>query len=366
MKIEILKDHLEHAVGIASRVANKNLSLPVLGCAVLIATEGRIVLRATNLDVSIEVLIKGKVEETGLVAVPAHILAQTVQTATDDKLTLVATNTTLTIKGSHGSAKIKTVDGADFPTLPFVKEGEGVSVTLPTKELSRALKSVSFAVSSSGMRPELSSVYMELTDGILITAATDSFRLAETRVPVKTKSNITPVLIPQRNITDLLRVIGDAETTELRIGEGQVTAIVDGSYITSRTIDGVFPEYQAIIPEDFATSATTLTEDALKAFRKVSVFVENSGQVTLSASPKNKVFTVESQNSQVGETREEIESVVEGDEVVINFNVRYILDALSVITSDSAVFSIAGVGKPMVISDVPERGFTYLVMPMNK
>lgn len=366
MKIEILKEHLESAVALAARTANKNLSLPVLGCAVFVVSDDRAVLRATNLDVSMEVAVKAKVFESGTVAVPAHILSQTIGTATDSKITLSSDETTLTIKGVHGSAKIKTVDPSDFPTLPFVKEGEGASVVLPGSALTRAFKSVSFAASTSGMRPELSSVYVEITDSILTTAATDSFRLAEMKTPIKTKTSTDPILIPARNIADIIRIIGSAETVELRHGDNQITIIVDGSYLTSRTIDGVFPEYQAIIPKEFATTATVLTEDALKTMRKVSVFVDSSSQVTLSAKPKDKLFTVEARNTQVGETKEEIESVVEGDEVTINFNARYILDALSVISSDSIVFNIAGVGKPMVMSDVPDKGFTYLVMPMNK
>ena len=366
MKIEILKEHLEHAVGIASRVANKNLSLPVLGCAVIVVTNDRVSVRATNLDVSVDIAIKAKVAETGMVAVPAHVLAQTVSAATDEKITLSTTDTTLTVKGAHGTARIKTVDASDFPTLPFVKEGEGVSVVLPARELARSLKSVAFAASTSGMRPELSSVYLSIEDGILTTAATDSFRLAEMKIPTKTKANIDPVLIPTRNIPDVLRILADADTAEMRQAESQVTFLVDGSYLTSRTIDGAFPEYQAIIPKEFATKATILLEDALKTMRKVSVFVDSSSQVTLSALPKDKQFVVEANNAQVGETKEEIESVVEGDEVRISFNSRYILDALSVVTSDSIVFNIAGPGKPMVMSDVPDRGFTYLVMPMNK
>jgi len=366
MKIEINKEQLEHAVGIASRVANKNLSLPVLGCAVIVVTEDRVVVRATNLDVSAEVAVKAKVLETGTVAVPAHVLAQTISTATDDKVTLAATDTTLSIKGTHGSARIKTVDVTDFPTLPFVKEGEGVSVVLQARELARALKSVSFAASTSGMRPELSSVYMDVGDGILTTAATDSFRLAEMKIPTKSKAATEPILIPVRNIPDIIRFIGNAETVEMRHGDNQITFIVDGSYLTSRTIDGAFPEYNAIIPKSFATAATVLTEDALKTLRKVSVFVDSANQVNISVLPKEKLFTIEAHNAQVGETKEEVQSAIEGDEVVINFNARYILDALSAITSDSIVFNIAGPGKPMVMSDVPDRGFTYLVMPMNK
>jgi DNA polymerase III subunit beta len=363
MKIEILKDSLEKSVNTASRVANKNLSLPVLGCVVITASKDRVTLKATNLDVSAEIAVPAKVLEEGVVAIPAHILSQTMSTATDEKLTLTLSETTLNVEGSHGSAQIKTVDASDFPTLPFVKEGEGYSVSLPAKELARAFKMVTFSASTSGIRPELSSIYFEIIDGILITAATDSFRLAEMKIPVKTKTNIDPILIPHRNVADIVRAISDTETVEMRIGEGQVSFLVDGSYLTSRLIDGVFPEYQAIIPKNFTTHATVLTQDALKGFRKVSIFADATNQVTLTT--KDKKISIEARNTSVGETKEHIDSVTEGDDISISFNIRYIIDALGVMTSDSVIFSIGGVGKPMVISDVPDKGFTYLVMPMN-
>jgi DNA polymerase-3 subunit beta len=366
MKIEINKEHLEMAVTAASRIANKNLSLPVLGCAVVIADEAGVSVRATNLDMSISITVKAKVLEGGMVATPAHILAQTINTATDDKLVLTNSETTLSVTGARGSAQIKTIDPSDFPTLPFVKEGEGVSVVLQGRELVRALKSVSFSASATGMRPELSSVYVEIGDGMLTAAATDSFRLAEIKIPVKTKAATEPLLIPVRNVADIVRFIGSAETVEMRQGENQVTFLVDGSYLTSRTIDGAFPEYQAIVPKTFATHATVLTEDMQKALRKISVFVDTSNQVNLSVKTKEKAFVVEAHNTSIGETKEQVESVIEGEDVTINFNARYLLDALGAITSDSIVFNIAGAGKPMVMSDVPDRGFMYLVMPMNK
>lgn len=366
MKLEILKEHLEQIVQVVGKVSNKNLSLPVLGCVLLTAKDGRTSAKATNLDVSVELNLKAKIIEDGEVAIPAHILTQAITTATDQKLSLSSDGTTLKIKELKGVANIKTIDTADFPTLPFVKEGEGVSVSVPTKDVARAFKLVSFAASSSGMRPELSSVFLTLDNGMFVTAATDSFRLAESKIPTKTKINTDPTLIPARNTNDIVRTISNSDTTEIRIGENQITFISDGSYITSRTIDGAFPQYQAIIPETFATTATMLTEDALRAMRKVSVFVDASSQVGLHVNVENKTLSVEAKNTQVGETEELIEAALEGDPIDINFNVRYLLDALPVISSDSVVFKIAGPGKPMVLSDVPDKGFTYLVMPMNK
>ncbi len=257
------------------------------------------------------------------------------------------------------------MDAADFPTLPYVKEGQGVSVSLPAEVFSRALKVVSFAASTSGMRPELSSVFLSITGAELIAAATDSFRLAEMKIPLKAKE-AEPVLIPARNIPDILRVIQGGDTVELRMGDNQATMIAGGNYVTTRTVDSAFPEYTAIIPKSFGSSATVLTEDAVRAFRKVSVFTDAYNQVELSLMPSKKMFAVSAMNAAVGETHEDLDAALTGEDITINFNARYILDALGAVSGDSIVFKVAGPGKPMVIEEAPSRGLTYLVMPMNK
>lgn len=365
MKLELLKKHLEEVVGIVSRVSNKNLSLPVLGCVVISAKKNHTTIQATNLDVSVEVQLKSKIISEGRVAVPAQIFSQAVAASTDEKLVLGEEEGALTITTKHGEVKLNTVDPSDFPTLPFVKEGVGVTLTLPSREFIRSLKGVAFAAAASGMRPELSSVFISIAGGVLTTAATDSFRLAEMQTQLKTKHTIDPVLIPARNIQDIIRVIGNSETTEVRIDENQITYISEGNYITSRVIDGAFPEYRAILPKDFTMAATVLTEDAVKALRNVSVVADQAGQVEFSLSEKDKSFSVRGVNTHVGETYEKLDAALEGDDVSMNFNIRYILDALGVVSTDSVVFKFSGPGKPLIIKEIPEKGFTYLVMPMN-
>ncbi|MEK9177106.1 MAG: DNA polymerase III subunit beta [Patescibacteria group bacterium] len=366
MKIEILKENLERAVSNASRVSNKNLSLPVLGCILMVVEKNRVVLRATNLDVSVEVTLKAKVLDEGVVAIPAHTLTQTVSALTDQKLTLEAPGNTLTITGPRGKASITTVDPSEFPKLPYVKEGSGVSVTLPSRDFSAALRSVSFAAATTSMKPELASVALTLERGELVAAATDSFRLAEIRMPAKTKGSFETVLIPARNVPDILRAADESEETEVRVGENQCSFVTESGYLTSRTIDGAFPDYKAIIPRDSMASATCLKDDALRAFRKVSIFVDSYNQVHLSLKPSEKTFTVHAVNASVGEADDHIPATIDGEDIDINFNARYIADALAVMGGTSIAFSVAGPGKPMLITDAPHKNFTYLVMPMNR
>jgi DNA polymerase-3 subunit beta len=212
----------------------------------------------------------------------------------------------------------------------------------------------------------LSAIFLTIEGGELVAAATDSFRLAEVKAPVKAKSTVSSLLIPARNIADLLRAVEFGDSVEMRAGENQCTFITEFGFLTSRTIDGAFPDYKAIIPRDITASATCLKEDAIRAFKKISIFTDTFNQVHLSLKPSEKKFSVSALNASVGETIDFIPATLEGEDIDINFNARYITDALSVVGGDSISFAIAGQGKPMLLTDVPHRGFTYLVMPMNR
>lgn len=365
MKIEILRENLDKAVSVAAKVSNKNLSLPVLGCVVFHVENARASLRATNLDVSVDVGIKAKVMEQGVVAVPAHILAQTVSALSDQRLTLKTAGNTLVIEGERSNTSITTVDHSEFPTINSVKSGK-TNAALSARELSTALRSVAFAASTSSVKPELASVSISLEKGELVAAATDSFRLAEVRVPVKSKNSLQPVLIPVRNVADIMRALEHENEIEVRIGDNQCSFVGDFGHVTSRTIDGAFPDYRSIIPKDFVASATCLKEDAVKAFKKVSIFTDSFNHVHLSFRPSDRAFSVKALNAAVGETIDHVPATLDGEDIDINFNARYIMDALPVVSGDSLTLSVAGHGRPMVITDVPQKHFTYLVMPMNR
>jgi DNA polymerase-3 subunit beta len=366
MKLELLREHLEKAASLCAKVSNKNLSLPVLGCVVFVVSKDRALLRATNLDVSVEVVLKAKILTDGVVAVPAHILAQTITAFSDQKLTLSLSGASLVVQGERSKSSIATVDASEFPTLPYVKEGEGVSVRIQSHDVAALLRMVHFAASTSSMKPELASISCTLDGSELVVAATDSFRLAEARVSVKARAAFGPTLIPARNVPDIIRAIESAPEVEFRVSDTQCTFVTDSGFITSRTIDGAFPDYRALIPKEFVVSATALREDVVRAFRKVSIFADTFNQVHLHTLPEQKKFTIQSSNTAVGATDEDIDATIEGEDIEINFNAKYITDALQVIQSDSVSFSIAGKGKPMVIEDAPRRGFLYLVMPMNR
>ncbi len=366
MKLEILREHLDKAASLVAKVTNKNLSLPVLSCAVFVVENGKAVLRATNLDLSIEANLKAKVISEGTIAVPAHVLTQTISALSEQKVTLKVSGNNLVIEGERGTTSITLVDPREFPTLPYVKEGTGVSVRLPSKDFISTARMVAFAASTSSVKPEQAAVSFTLEKGELIAAATDSFRLAEIRIPLKVKESFHSVLIPARNISEIIRAAESGGEVEMRVGDNQCTFAGEFGYLTSRTIDATFPDYRAIIPKESVASATMLREDVIRAFRKISIFTDSFNQVHIALHPSEKSLTVRSLNAAVGETIDHIPAAAEGEDIDINFNARYITDALSVISGDSVTFAVAGAGRPMVITPTGDKYFTYLVMPMNR
>lgn len=364
MNIEIKHKDVQHAVRGAARVVQKNPQLPVLGCIVLVAENNKVLVRATNLEVGVEYVLPGKIVEEGTVAIPAAIMTSFVGTLkADETITLKGSGDILTAKTKLGSTKIKTISAEDFPTLP---KAEGTTFAIPGPKLIQSFDSVAFCASPSMIRPELASIYLAGTEEGLISVATDSFRLAEKKVPVEKNTAFDPILVPARNVPDILTALEGAETVSVSLDEHHVTFDTGKGFITSRLTTGNFPDYTQILPKSFSTHVTVLTQDLLDALKTIAIFSDSFSKVSVDVSPSEKKFLLLAQNMDTGESVETVQAALEGDDISINFNHRYISDVYQIIKSDSSQLSFAGPGKPLLIQGVGETSFTYIVMPMNR
>lgn len=367
MKIECTKKDIAEAVEITTRIASPSATLPVLQCVVLEASEDSLMLRATNLEISVEKKIKATIHSKGMVAIPAHILHSTLKTAPQQSvvnLNVIDGIAVLSIGGAKTS--IKTIPTDDFPRLPRPESDHTFS--LPKESLVKGVRSVLYAASTSLIKPELASVYMYHEDNYLVFVATDSFRLAEKKIAYKTDVEIPPVIMPAKNTTELIRIIETQpnENIEVCVDENQYSITKDELFVTSRIIDGSFPDYRSILPKETTTEAILLKEDLHNTLRKAQIFSDKFGQITLHLQPKEKNLTVSARNTDVGEIFDSLEAAITGEDLDISFNHRYIIDMFQAISADSVSLSFAGVGKPLIIKGVSDPSFTYLVMPMNR
>ena len=366
MKIEVNIKKLIYAVNKADRVVNKNSSLPVLSCLVLETGDNKIFIKATNLEIGLKKVIPANVLSKGKVAIPSNILVSYLNNLNSDgNLLLEVKENVLFISGKKTETKINTLSVEDFPDIPDTSSTKGCKVSV--KELVEGLKAVWYAASTSNMKPELSSVYIYSENNNLVFVATDSFRLAEKKINTKINS-FENVLIPQKNVLEIIRVFEDIDgNVNLNFEEDKISfKIKDDIYIITRIIDGNFPDYKQIIPKESKTEITVLKNDLQNTLKISNIFTNNFNQVNFKIDSKNNTFEILSKNSETGESRNNIDSKIEGESIEINFNQKYILDSFSSITTDSVLLKFNGNGKPMVIKGINDNSFQYLVMPLNK
>lgn len=364
MKVTVSRDRLLDKLSKAERVVGKNPSLPVLSCILLEAKGKQLVVRATNLDVGFEASVAAQVDREGSVAVPGGVLTSYVQgLAFEAKLTLELAEGNLHVTGDRSDTTVKAVPHEDFPVLPQL---QAAPFSVESTDLVSGLKSVVYAAATSTMKPELASVYVYGEGDHLVFAATDSFRLAEKKVSVRGAGEFSPVLVPARNVSEVIRIFESSrEPVEIRSDKSQIAFLGSAGYLASRVVDGTFPDYRQIIPKSYKTEVICLKQDALTSLRLSTVFSDKFNQVTISANPEGSL-SVETKSAERGESRTTLPSTIRGDEVQLSFNQRYLSDCFPSIDSESIRFRFDGAGRPLVVCGVSDPSFTYLVMPISR
>ncbi|MCI5108667.1 MAG: DNA polymerase III subunit beta [Candidatus Pacebacteria bacterium] len=364
MKIQCVKEKLQIAISKAEKITGKNLTLPILSNILLEVKKDNLVISSTNLDIGIEITVPGKVTETGKVVVPGNVLYSLVHTLTDPKITLETKDQTLHISSDNTSTTIKTVSDEDFPSIPNIPSRE--SFEMNTEGFLDGIRSVFYAASVSNMKPELSSVYITSDEGNVIFVATDSFRLAEKKIKSKKTPNFQDILIPVKNVVEIIKTLdGVSGDLSIQISEGQLTLRTEEIYLTSRLVDGNFPDYKQIIPKEVSTNATVLKQDFMNSLRTANIFSDKFNKIKFKVSPKEKQFVLQTKNTDLGENTTLIDAAFSGEEIELNFNHKYIVDSFQSIYSDSISLDFNGEGKPMIIKGVSDSNFLYLAMPMS-
>lgn len=354
---------LKQVLEIVSKVSTKHITLPVLQCVLLETKGGELIIKATNLEIGIQGKLEVKVEEEGVIAVPAHILLQTISLISQAQTTLYVEEGVLYVESKSSKTEIKSISASDFPHIPQVA---GEPLILQGSLFTLGIKTTAFTASQSSIKPELGSIYIhQKKEHSLTFVATDSFRLMEKTVPQKNLILNESILIPYKNALELARVAEDAQgDISLYINENQCALQVGDIYITSRVISGTFPDYEQIIPKEYKTNITLLTNDLAQALKKTSIFLNKFMQLTFTIS--GGTCTLSAQSGESGATTESIPASIDGEDITLNFNQRYINEVIGHIQDDSVLLKCAGIGRPMIIENVHDKSLRYLVMPMNK
>ena len=366
MNIIIDKKIFSEAVHIAARFADKkNASLPALSSILIIAGDDGIKMRATNLETGIDLKLAGETKIEGVVALPATLLQQIASSLSPNgMMTLEHAGDVVTITSGNGKSSIKTVAYDDFPSIPFPENPKN-KIVLPGILLKNLFTSIASCASPSTIRPELASIYLSIEGGVLTAVASDSFRLAEKKVPLVQKGTQGKFLIPAKNALDIAAALPD-EDTIVSFDEHQCAFVSPAGMLVSRLTNAVYPDYRQIIPKESVAEAVILRKDFEMALKQTTIFSDTFQKVSLHFDPKKGQLALFAKNADIGESSEALAAKVSGNALDISFNHRYLSAALALTPAESITLMAAGVGRPLVIKGVGDTSLLYLVSPMNQ
>ncbi len=367
MKLECLREKLSEAVSKVEKITSKNASLPSLKCILLKADKDGLFVCATNLDIGIKIKITAKIDEEGEVAVPGSTLNSFLNNLSSEKnVELDSKDGSLIVSTSKTNTVIKTLPTDDYPIIPSVDTSSGFS--MPAGAFIEGVKAVWYSSATSSIKPELSSVCVTTEGDSIVFVATDGLRLAEKTVKTKQMPDFSQILIPVKNAVEIIRVFeGVDENLSITMEQNQIAISYGDIYLVSRIIEGNFPNYKAIIPKDFVSEIVVLKQDVLNTLKMSSIFSDSFNHIKIIVRKEENNIEIITKNNEIGENSANLNGKIIGDSIDINFNYKYILDALNSVGSESISISFSGINKPMILKPIGENSnFLYLLMPMNR
>ena len=374
MKVSCLQENLAKGLSIVGRAVATRSTLPVLS-NVMLATDGaRLKLSATNLEIGIVCWIGAKVEEDGSITVPARLLTDFVNSLPPERIDMELTvrTQTLNLKCARFEANIKGIDAQEFPLIPTA--GEDSRISLDPSMLRQMIDQVVFAAATDESRPILTGVLAKFQGEQLTLAAADGFRLSvrTAHLPDPVSEPVT-VIVPARALAELSRISGEQEQPiEVTITPARNQALFHMTNVdlVSQLIEGNFPDYNQIIPKGYSTRTVISTNDFLKAAKTANIFARDAANIVrLEITPGGELapghLTMADTSAEVGDNVGEIDAVIEGEEMEIAFNAKYLIEILSVVDAAQVALETTTASSPGVIKPVGSEDFTHVIMPMH-
>jgi len=367
MKILILQQDLLPSLQAVSRVSGVRATLPVLD-NILLASEGvKLKLSATNLEIGVIEYVSADVIEPGEITIPAKTLVEVISGLKGSKIDLESKQDILTITSGKFQASINGISSSEFPVIP---QGEGGGISFKKSEI-MAVGQILFAAAVDEGRPQLTGVLTEVKGNDLNFVATDGFRLAHRIIKLEDKKDLPEgrfkSLIPKKTFEEVLRIISEEEIDDIKVStssnQNQIVFKIGSTTVSSRLIEGNFPNWEKIIPENFVTRAVVDKEEIIKAVKLASVFVKNEGFIVLKVSTDKIV--IEASAKELGTQQNEIEGQMEGEELTVGFNAKFLLDSLINIPSTQLTMEFSGSLTPTAIKPIGIEGLQFIVMPMR-
>jgi DNA polymerase-3 subunit beta len=362
VKFRCERDVLAEAVGSAGRAATSRTgTLPVLAGVRMEVAGDTLVLTGTDLELTIRLTVDVGGERDGAVVVPARLVGDIVKALPSGAVEVELLEEEVSISAGRSQFSVRPLSLDDYPTQA---EPSDDAVTLPADVMSDALRQVVRAASTDDARAVLTGVLLAAEDDGLRMVATDSYRLAVRDLPDSTVlESGQKVLIPGRALSELQRVMGDAESLTVRLGEREATFEAGSTRLSTRLIEGEFPNYRNLLPSSYPNLLTFGKATMLEAIRRVKILAQDSTPVRLTLGGDTVQLTAITQD--VGNAAEEIDASYDGAEMTVAFNPDYLAAGIDAIDSDDVTLATMDPMKPAVLRGAGQDDYLYLLMPVR-
>jgi DNA polymerase-3 subunit beta len=366
VKISLARESLLAQLQTVARVASTRSAIQALSGVQVLASAQASELRATDMDVSLRVPLDAELTREGVVVLPARLLLEVVRSlpAAQASLELRSSEQDVELISGNATFHIRTLRAEDFP--PFPEPDAAQAVTIPAKAfVSTALK-VAGSASRDETRPVLTGILVSASERELRMVATDSYRLSVKETLLEESlAEAFEVNVPARALQELARVVGGAEEGDLRVGvlQNQVVFEHQGVILSSRLIDGQFPNYRQLLPESFEHELRLAGGELTEVVRRISLLAQKNAPIRLSFKPGE--LTVSAQTPDIGEALEALPVAFQGEPLEIGFNPEFLRDGLEAIEDADVLLKLISPLRPGLIEAGDGSGFQYLIMPIR-
>lgn len=361
MKFRCERDLLVEGLNTASKAVTNRGTLPVLHGLRLDLSGNDLVITGSDLDLTITVSIEVGGEVNGIAVIPAKLLLDVVRAIEPGAVDITAEETNLHVVAGRSEFSLRTIPKDEYPN--FV-EPSSTPVTVNGANFVQALDQVTPAASSDDSRPILTGVYMVAEKDGFRLVATDSYRLAVRDMPgASLLDGQEPILVPSRALTELSRLIEGEDEVSLYLSEKDASFVVKNVRMTTRLIEGEFPDYQRLVPENNPNTLTANRGELFDAVRRVRLLAQEATPVRLEMSDGGLELIAKTQD--IGEAHETVDASYVGEELVIAFNAEYLLKGLEIAPGEEVTLETTDNQKPAVLKSVDHPEFLYLLMPVR-
>jgi DNA polymerase-3 subunit beta len=364
MKLSVRREALLQPLQAVIGVVERRQTMPILANVLLVAKDGQVAVTATDLEVELVASAAVEIEAAGEVTVPGRKLLDICRALPEEaEISMNLSGEKLSVKSGRSRFSLMTLPAAEFPTVEDISAEQSVSVS--QENLTKLLEKTHFSMAQQDVRYYLNGLLLETGTNYLRAVATDGHRLALSEVGLDQKDlPEQQVIVPRKGVLELQRLIGGEGDLELQFGSNHIRIQLDSIRFTSKLIDGRFPEYERVIPEDTSNQLTADREVFRSALHRTAI-LSNEKYRGIRLIIKAGSLLLQAHNPEQEEAEEELEISYSGDDIEIGFNVNYLLDALGAIESEEVTLAVVDGNSSCLLREPGNETTKYVVMPMR-